>query len=107
VLHHIPEVHLARGGLPNPAADADQVVVAGRLAVSDGYLADDQAEAATLELAIGHAALAQELGARNIEPDQVAGVIHHPHLIGFGIIDAHQSLGYGRGLGGHDSLMGL
>src|SRR5258705_4373285 len=46
---------------------------------------DRQLHAINLHLAIALAGIAQPVGATDLEPDEVVGVVHHAHPVGFGI----------------------
>ena len=74
-----------------PRADGDQVIITGRgleAAMNIGY--GDMRVVFMFHVAIGEAKLAQHLHSPYLEPDDVVGVVHHAHLIGFGI--AHTKL---------------
>jgi hypothetical protein len=96
VLDRVAELDAPGGGLPHPAADAYRVVVPGGLAVTDRGLADHQPEARGLELPIAHAVQAQVFRSRDVQPDQVAGMVHDAHLVGLGVIDADQGFRHQR-----------
>ena len=69
------------------------VVVARRAAVGGARLDHRQVQVLLLELAVGHAALAQQLGAPDLEPGEVAAVPGDAHLVGLGV--AHAQAGDG------------
>src|SRR3954468_2980297 len=69
--------------------DPDEIVVAGRFQVIDRGLVHRQQDAARLDLAVAHAQSADVMGARPLEETEVVGVIHHAHLVGVAVDDAH------------------
>ena len=105
MLDHIAELDPPGRDVPDPAADPDRIVEAGRLPVADGHLAHGEPEAGGLELAIARPALPQVLGAGDVEPDQIPGVVDDAHLVGLGVVHPDQGLGDGRSR--HAGLSGL
>ncbi len=87
VLHRVAELHPARRNVAHPATDPDGIIVPGGLPVFDRYVADRQAQSGQLEIPITHAAPAKMLGSGDVEPDQIAGMVDHAHLVGLGIVD--------------------
>src|SRR5437667_12274781 len=76
-------------------ADDDLVVIAGRGFVTAASV--NHSDAATVLLfhvSVGKAELAKKFDAPDLEPYKIVCVIHHPHLIGFGI--AHTNRGFGN-----------
>lgn len=80
----------------HPAADADLVIVTNGSAVSDLQVGDHQAGAARLQLAIAEPGLAQMLRTGDVQPDDVPGVVHHAHLIGFRVVHPDGGDGFCR-----------
>jgi len=91
MLDGVSELHPPRGHVPHPAADPDGIIIPGGLAIADRNVTHCKAEPVDLEIAITHAAPAKVLGASNVQPDQVPGVVHHSHLVGLGVVDPHVS----------------
>src|SRR6266496_1101918 len=98
-LHRVAERHAAGREVAHPAAHAHEIVVERRPAEAQARLGHGQEDARLLHRAIGVAGDAQVLGARAIEPDEIVRVVHHAHLVGFGIVDAQLDDGLGRRLG--------
>ncbi len=79
--------------LDDAALDAAQcsfhenlIVVTGRSQIAAVCLRDAQiCLLFAFEVPITESALAAEIGAPHFHPDKVVGVIHHAHLIGFGV----------------------
>jgi hypothetical protein len=94
LLEGVAEVDPPGGEVAHPAADPDPVIVACGLPEPDGDLADRQPQTSLLQLAVAHAGEAEVLGAGDVEPDQVAGVVDDSHLVGLGIVHPHQRLRY-------------
>ena len=94
VVHGVAEVYPSGREVAHPAADPHPVVVAGGQEVAQGDLADRRAETGLLQVAVTHPGQANVLGAGDVEPDQVAGVVHHTHLIGLGVVHPHERLRY-------------
>ena len=86
MLDRIAELDAAGCELAHPAADPEQVVEAGRLPIAHAHLAHGQPEPRGLELAVAGPAAPEVLGARDVEPDQVARMIGDAHLVGLGIV---------------------
>src|SRR5262245_467599 len=79
----------ARTGVQRDASpDLEQVVVARRPDVGGTGLDHRQEQVLLLELAVGHAALAQQVGAADLEPGEVAAVPGDAHLVGLGVAHA-------------------
>ena len=87
MLDRVPEFDPPAGQGPNPATDADRVVEARRLPESDRHIRDGQAPPFRFEIAVADPIQPQMLGPRDVEPDEIAGVVDDPHLIGLGIVD--------------------
>src|SRR6266540_3935103 len=98
-LHRVAERHAAGREVAHPAAHAHEIVVERRPAEAQARLGHGQEDARLLHRAIGVAGDSQVLGARAIEPDEIVRVVHHAHLVGFGIVDAQLDDGLGRRLG--------
>src|SRR6185312_11932633 len=92
VLHRIAEVDPPGGERTNPAAHLDLIVVAGRAPVADGNLADGETESGRLQFTVTHSGPAEVLSTRDVEPDQIAGMIDDAHLIGLGVVDPDPDL---------------
>ena len=70
---------------------ANPIVIARSRNVPHGGLGHGQTNTALLELAIAGAQRANQIGARDLAPDQIVRVIHDAHLIGFRV--AYAQLG--------------
>src|SRR5204863_299400 len=79
-----------RRQLAHPAAHPHQIVVARRGAEANVDLGHREVHALLLQLFVGDAGLAHQLGAGAVEPDQVVGVVDHAHLIGLRVVDAER-----------------
>jgi UDP-2,3-diacylglucosamine hydrolase len=97
-LQRVFEYDPARHGLANPAPDSDHVIETGALPIADGKPRDDQTNPCVLEFPVAVADLSEMFGPGDVEPDHMAGVVDHPHLIGFGIVHSDGGDGFGRGL---------
>lgn len=67
--------------------DHDFLIVAERSDEPAAGLGDDQQEPSLLDLGIGDAGLAAEVGSADLEPDEIVRVMCDRHLIGLGIAD--------------------
>ena len=76
--------------------DLELVVVPRRLAVVAVRFDHRQREAVGFHLAIAPAGVAQQIGAADLEPDEVVRVVDDAHLVGFGVAHAHPRDGSGR-----------
>lgn len=92
-LDHIAEAHAAGRRLTNPATHPHQIVVSRRLAVAQRRFVDREAVAPFLELSVAQPRVAKVFGAGDVQPDEIARVIHDAHLVGLGIIDPNPNLG--------------
>src|SRR2546425_469194 len=90
LVHRVTERHTSRGELAHPAAYPHEVVVPRGRAVAQLHLGDGEVDALPLELLVRQARFAHQLGAGPVEPDEVIGVVDHPHLIGLGVVDAER-----------------
>src|SRR3989441_10179215 len=88
--HRVTEGHTSRGEVAHPAAYPHEVVVPRGRAVAQLHLGDGEVDALPLELLVRQARFAHQLGAGPVEPDEVIGVVDHPHLIGLGVVDAER-----------------
>ena len=68
--------------------DPHLVVVSRAPLVLEMRFDDGQHDPLLLYLGIGHAQLADEIGAADLTPDQIVGMVRDAHLIGFHIADA-------------------
>src|SRR6266516_1336184 len=98
-LDRVAEGDAAGREVAHPAAHAHEIVVERRPAKAQARLGHRQEDARFLHRAIRVAGDAQVFGARPIEPDEIVRVVHHAHLVGFGIVDAQLDDGLGRRLG--------
>src|SRR5262245_49419946 len=69
--------------------DIEQVLVMSGAPVLAERLGDREGNAELAEMPPGEAAIAQKRRARRLEPAEVVGVVHDPHLIGVAEDDAH------------------
>ena len=59
------------------------------MSIAEPDVAHGEEESADLlELLVTHPRLPEELAARDVEPDEIVGVVHDPHLVHFGVVDA-------------------
>ena len=72
-------------------ADFHLIIVTCRPAVLAVRVDDRQQHAGLFHFPIGPAERAQQLGARDLEPDEVVGVVDDAHLIGLGVPHAQSS----------------
>src|SRR5262245_29729723 len=91
--HLVVEAHARPPHLHHARVDLQHVVVAGRAQEAQLGLDHGQAQALLLEVAIGHALAAQEVGAAHLEPGQEVAVPGHAHLVGLGVAHAHGAHG--------------
>ena len=75
------------------------IVVATGVHVLARRFDDGQEDACRLQVAIRAAQRAQQIGPANLEPDEVVGVVDHPHLVGLGVSHAHVRARCRRGAG--------
>ena len=71
----------------------DWIVVAGRGVKAHGHVRHSKEHAVLLERGIGTAMGANEIGASEFTPYEIVRVVHHAHLVGFGV--SHAEFGYG------------
>src|SRR5690348_5980762 len=86
--HGITERDAAGREIAHPAADAQQLVIASRLAVTHAQVGDREEDPLLLHLAVGEPGGAEVLGAGHVEPHDIAGVIDHAHLVRLRVVDA-------------------
>src|SRR6266446_4799011 len=87
-LHRVSENHPSRGQVPHPAADANHIIIARRLAVADVNIRDGEVRPLLFQVLVGHATLTEVFRARHIHPDEIVRVVDEAHLIGFGVVHA-------------------
>ena len=85
----VGELHAHRRQQRAARPHLDLIVVARRLAVLAVRLDDRQREPVGFHLAIGPARVAEQVGAADLEPDEVVRVVDDAHLVGFGVAHAH------------------
>ena len=88
------ERDLPRAHVGERRRDAHEIVVARAGVQADAVLRDGEADPPFLHFRVAHSVLAHEVGAADLAPDEVVGMIHHLHLVGFGVTDA--DVGGGR-----------
>ena len=71
--------------------DPDEVIVSSGRVASHRHVHDCEGHAVALELRVRRARGPDVLGAADFAPDQVVGVIHDSHLIGFRVADTQFS----------------
>lgn len=77
------------------ATNPDHVIVAGGLTVPDPEVSDHETDPLLLELPVAEAGPAQVFGPRHVQPDDVAGMIDDPHLVGFRVVHTMGDDGFG------------
>src|SRR6185436_7171227 len=74
--------------------DQDLIVVAGgREVAAIGFGNGEECLFFAFEVFVTESAFPAEIGAADFHPDEVVCVIHHPHLIGFGVAYAEAAFG--------------
>src|SRR5512146_2584277 len=67
----------------------DLVIIESRSLVAAARIGHcDEATVMLLHVTIRKAKLPQQFHAANLKPDEVIGVVHHTHLVGFGVAHA-------------------
>jgi|GEM_PF-15010 len=86
-LYPVSEPYLPRPELFDPSHDFYRVVIAGGGHISDMGFHDREQIALLLEPGVGRPRSPHQITPEHLEPDQIAGVIGHAHLVGLGIPD--------------------
>src|SRR5580765_2552923 len=86
--HAVRELHRSALQARDPGLDHDRIVVARGLAVAAARLDHRQRDAGLLDLAIGRAQRADQLGAADFEPAQVVRVVDEAHAVGVAVAHA-------------------
>lgn len=87
--HCVVELDEAAVGVGDRGSDVDILAVFGTTEVAAAGFCDRQQDAVSLHLAVREAGGFAEFGASNFHPDQVVCVVHHAHLVSFGIADSN------------------
>jgi len=84
-LYPVGEANLPGTKLLDPTHDLNGVVVTGRSHIT--HMSFDNGEQVTLllEPGIGGSRRPHKVSPEHLEPDEVSGVVGHPHLVGFGV----------------------
>src|ERR1700722_7830324 len=92
--HFIVEDHDACVGVFNPGLDDHFVVEpGGPLIAAVGLGHGEEYSVVTLHIAVVEAASFAEIDAAHFHPDEVVRIVHHTHLVSFGV--AHAQAGFG------------
>jgi hypothetical protein len=84
----VPELYPPASHIANPATNPQEVVIASRRTVANPHVDHREPHPLRLQIPIADPELAHVVRPGCLAPNEIMGVVGHPHLIGFGVADS-------------------